>query len=82
MTENNDQNAKATADCAPMTCSAASASIIEIYGVVVGCDADELTITVQIPMRPSGVMLGDDCWLKWKRHPLTPPNAKASNGGE
>lgn len=27
MTENNDQTAKATADCAPMTCSAASSEI-------------------------------------------------------
>lgn len=40
-------------------------------------DADKQTITVQIPMRPSGVMLGDDCWLKWKRHPLTPLNDRA-----
>ena len=45
-------------------------TVIESSGEVDGCDATAQTISVKISTRPSGVRLGDVCWLKWQRHPL------------
>ena len=59
-------------------CYASGVDEIESEGVVVGCDSTERTITIKISTRPSGVRIGDDCSLKWKRHPLT-HNDKSSN---
>ena len=61
--------------------SAAGATVIESTGEVDGCDATAQTISVKISMRPSGVRLGDACWLKWQRHPL-PPNPSSATGRE
>ena len=71
-------NSELTAESTLASATGSGETVIESIGEVDGCDATAQTISVKISTRPSGVRLGDVCWLKWQRHPL-PHNADLSN---